>query len=740
MKFRDKRVRGVVVGAGVAAAALASIFTPAAAQTIEEGATESDEIIVTAQRRDEAIQDVPFSISAVGGEEIEALGGNGFETFANRVAGLQAIQTSPTDTQFFMRGVSSGALNFDQIQQSSTVGIYFSDAATDISASNPNFQLFDIDRVEVLRGPQGAIYGAGSMSGAVRIIPTRPDMEEFGVGFGTSFSQTEHGDGSEVYDATINLPIAPGMLAVRGLVYSANYGGFIDDVVTGNDDYDSSLTTGGRVSVRFQPVDRLSVDLLHAWQDTELDGVSSSFLSAGELRGGLGDITDDANALTELNTSYDFGGVTLTAVTGYLQKEQDLDFDAAALPTFFGLPFNSPYSFSTFINVESFSQEVRLQSDNESRLSWLVGAFYSQVDRTMSQAVDIPGVETALGFPAGPAFGTITDRMLAVDFETNNEQIAVFGELRFQVTDQLEVSVAGRYFEAERASNYDDRGLFIGGVFVDDRESTEDGFNPQLNLAYDWSEDNSVYFLASRGFRLGGPNYLIPPGLCEADLLTLGYADAPQDFQSDSLWNYEIGSKNRFADGRGVFNISLYHIDWTDIQSTVQLPCGYNFQQNLGAATVDGLEAELSLRITDSLSIRSSLTLADATLEDSVPQLGVTGGERTPFTPEVAATFAMDYTRALGAGELFVSADLQYISDRTTGVTSLDSFDLDEFTIASLRVGYGSGHWNAYVFANNLFDERAMYDRGSRGLSTVSGEFITYARPRTIGVTLRRNF
>jgi outer membrane receptor protein involved in Fe transport len=725
-----------VLGGGAALMALLG----GGVATAQDGVTTEEEIIVTAQRRAESVQDVPFSVTAVGGEEIEQLGANGFETFANRVAGLQAVQASPSNTQFFMRGVSSGALTFDQIQQSSTVGIYYGDISTDVSGSNPNFQLFDIDRIEVLRGPQGTLYGAGSMSGAVRIVPTRPGLDEFGVGFGTTVSQTANGGMNTVVDATVDVPIVPDQFGVRLMAYSTNYDGVVDNVTSGEEDADSWQAEGGRISVRAVPSPRMTVDLMVAHQNSEQDGTNRTNETLDDFETGAFFSSSDQDTLGELSVAYDFGPVTFTSVTGLLQKSQDFYSDLTQLPgLFLGAP-GLPVIFPTSVEAETLSQEVRLQSNSSGRFQWILGAYYSALDRNLLQTMDIPGIEAVLGFPAGPFFGTITDRVLLTDFQTNNDQFAVFGQIDVDVTDRLSVSVGGRYFEATQDSFYDDRGLFIGGSFQEGIDSSESGFNPRVNIAFEIDEDHNLYAQAARGFRLGGPNYFIPPSLCAGDLAALGYPGQPPGFESDSLWNYEIGSKNSFANGRGVFNVAAYYIDWSDIQSTVRMGCGYNFQQNLGSARVQGLEAEFALQVTDHLSVRSSVTFTDSELQDAVPLLGVLGGERAPQTPEQAASIAIDYARPLGSGEGFVSADVQYVGDRTTGVTILDSFDLEAYTLANLRLGYNQNNWSAYVFANNLFDERAVLDRGTDGLSSVPGSTVTYARPRTIGLTVRRSF
>jgi outer membrane receptor protein involved in Fe transport len=742
------RKLATLLGSGVALVTLAGGSGIAEAQTAD-AAADSEEIVVTAQRRSETIQDVPFSISALGGEELEELGANGFETFATRVAGLQAAQATPVNTQFFMRGVSSGSLGFDQINQSSTVGVYFSDVSSDLSAMNPNFQLFDVNRVEVLRGPQGTLYGAGAASGAIRVVPNRPDLDVAGFGFGATVSETYLGEANQIVDVTANTPIVPGVLGVRGNLYAAEYGGVVDNVVTGEDDEDSVSTFGGRFLVRAEPSTNLVADLLIAYQESELDGLGRSALSLGEFETGSYYTSHDENLLGELSVTYDFGSVSLTGVTGYLDKDQEFDIDVSTFLTFLGLPITTPHTFPNFASATAVSQEIRLQSDADTRFSWLVGAFYSQRDRVIYQYIDAPGASDAFAYPPGPGIGLgpdfgvpdVRDRLALTDFASQRDEYAIFGQFSYDLTDRLEVAVGGRYFDSTQDSQLFGAGIFNGGVLgPDDRTTSETGFNPNINVSYEISGDQSVYALASRGFRLGGVNYTVPLSVCGADLAALGYASAPIDFESDSLWNYEIGSKNQFSNGRGTFNVSAYLIEWSDIQSTVSLPCGVTFQENLGSVEATGLEVEFNYRLTSNLTLRSSLTLASSEFQTSEPALGVVAGQSTAFAPDVAGAVALDYRRPLFGGEGFLSWDAQYVGSRFVGVTTADNYELDEFVLSSLRLGYESDdNWVAYLFVNNLFDERALFDHGS-DFGGTSGDAVTYARPRTVGITLRRDF
>ena len=701
-----------------------------------------EEVVVTAQRRSESVQDVPFAITAISGNALEQLNAsNGFEAIANGVTGLQALQTSPLDTQFFMRGISSGALTLDQVQLQSAVGIYFDESATDLSAMNPNYQMADIDRVEVLRGPQGTLYGAGAMAGAIRIIPRKPDLRELDYGVGVTLSDTDAGSLNQVYDVGLNAPIKPDVFGLRAVAYSSKLGGVVDNVVTGKKDEDGSLSQGGRISLRAQLGERLTADLMFAYQETSLDGSGRSALSLKPYQTGSIFTQNDTNKLAEVALNYHTDKFGVTSITSYLEKDNSIRMDGAGLPTFFGMPFGAPNDFITRLGATSLGEELRVQSRSEGPLQWLVGAFYSKVDRKIFQTIDIPGVEAATGAPLGSMFGNPTDRVLSTYLLTHNSQYAAFGQVSFQISEHVGATAGARYFHGEQNPFVQDQGVLEGGVYIDHRHASDGGINPNLNIAYKFSADHNVYVQAARGFRLGGPNYIVPVSLCGPDLSNLGLSEAPQSFKSDSVWNYEIGTKNTFDGGRVTLNVAGYVMKWADIQQTVKMSCGYFFQENLGRAQVHGVEAEFKTRVTESLTLRANATFTDATLKDPVPVLGIAGGERTPLTPKVAGSAGFDYRIPVGKeSSVFFSGDAEYVGSRTTGVTKLDSYNLAAFTLASVRVGYRRGAWTSYLFANNLFNERAELNKGFDAYGSLPGDYVVYSRPRTIGVTFRREF
>ena len=741
--FKSGLMGGVALIGASAALAQADGQPAADTRSAEEAFTEGRTIVVTAQRREQNIQDVPIAITAIEGEELARLGAAGFSTFADRVPGLQASQPDPLNTQFSIRGTSSGPLIFSQLQQSSTVGIYFDEVAVDVSAANPNFPLIDVNRVEVLRGPQGTLFGAGSQSGVIRTIPNQPDMDAISVGGSATGSFTNEGGFNQSYDAGVNIPIIEGKLALRAIGYAIGTEGFTDNIVSGEKNDNDFNSYGGRAILSFDSGGGFDGYAMFAYQDAELDN-NGNIIDDGRkaLQSGAFNSQQDESIVGELVLRYDFGSVGLTAISGYVGKKQLFRPDAARLPVLFGLPATTPVDFPTNIEADIYSQEVRLQStDSANRFRWLIGGFYQRVERVLGQEITIPGIEVALGFPAGPAFGLGTDQVLGTDFNTENEQVAVFAEFEFDITDRLTLTAGGRYFDASQDSDFVQQGLLTGGVFPSSPETSDSGFNPNFVLNYEINKRSSVYARAAKGFRLGGTNFAVPSIPCATSLAALGLTDAPQDFASDSLWSYELGTKNVFAGGVTV-NAAGYYSEWSDIQTNILLPCGFNFQSNGGRAEIMGGEVEIAVPISRELSIFSSFTYTDATFQEAVPTIGIQVGERAPFTPEIAATFGVDYRKPLSdSSELFFNGSARYQGERFTGVTNTDTFTLDEYVEVDTQIGIEFGNdMSVYVFASNLFDNRSELNASRNNFATTPGLYRVVSRPRTVGLTVRRNF
>lgn len=724
-----------ILGANVA---LAQEGVPSSQEAVLE------EVIVTAQKRTESLQSVPIAITAVSGEDIAALGANGFESFATRVAGTQFLPVSPNNSQFFMRGVSSGATSFDQLQQSSAVGIYFDEVPTDVSGMNPNYQLFDMERIEVLRGPQGTLYGSGSESGAVRVIPRKADLDLFSIGGGLTVSSTEKGGTNRTLDGTVNAPLIAGKLGIRATGYSNHQAGYIDNVVAALKDSNDASMDGGRLALRAKPADPWTIDLLAVYQKTDQDDRNATSTAFSELKRGTlrPEKTADQDQLASAVIRYDAQAFSLTSVTGHQRKSEVYDQSLGGLLPLFGFgPTDFPVNFDTDLDVKTITQELRLQSNSPGKLQWIIGGFFARIERTLFQTIEVPGLDQAAPFlPPASVFGNPPDRVLNTDFATNNRQYAAFGELTYSFNDQVDLILGGRYFKARQRASFVDKGLFEGGIYTDDRKGSEDGFNPKVSVSYKLDKSHQVYLQAARGFRLGGPNYPIPPPLCAADLASIGYGSGePRTFDSDNVWSYELGSKNTLHNGRATLNLSAFMLEWSDVQTTVTLSCGYYFQDNLGKARSRGAEAEFSAAIMPGLQFAVSLTYTDSEFREAIPSIGLDKGTRTAYAPKLSGNISADYSYEWREGRrFFISVDAQHVGQRNTTVTTVNNFALDSFTLANLRTGIRLGPWDAYLFANNLFDKRAEMFRGPSTLPLQPETSLVVARPRTVGVTVRR--
>lgn len=736
-----RKIRGhLAATAGMLLLALALLPThQSRAEGTESAGSALEEVVVTAQRRNENIQSVPISVSVLGGDALEAAGADGLQALANRVPGLQLTEFGPTDTQFVIRGVTTGRVTYEQVSSASPVALYLDDMPIDVQSANPNLQMFDMERIEVLRGPQGTLYGAGAMSGAIKLLPKKPDLSDMNYSGGLTLSSPKNGAVSYNVDAMLNLPIADDKAAIRAVAYRNDFSGYLDNVQLGRDHSDDVTITGGRLSFRGEITPRLTVDLLGIAQNTDVADGTSMLLELGDLKRATGRLEPSGaeSRIGTLSITYDSDSLRLTSATGYQTQRQDSSPYAQGILALLGVPASiTPLYVPTEWGVDNFTQEVRIQSLDAQPLQWIAGVFYGNAKRTFAQVLDAPGIEELAGLPPGQLFGVQTDRLFQSDIRSDQKQLAVYAEGTLRVAEAVDVTVGLRYFDAKQETHFDNRGIFQGGVAVSDARTSESDFNPKASISYSVTPQNLVYVQASKGFRLGGPNYDVPLSLCGSSLEAIGLTEAPKSFKSDSLWNYELGSKNTFGAVR--LNGSIYYIDWKDIQTLVTLPCGYAFTQNYGSATSKGAELELEFQPLEGLTFSGSLTYIDSTFKDANPGAGVSAGDRVPFTPELTGSIAMDLRHPVGNGMVgFVALDANYVDTRTTAAGS-SGYELDSYSLANFRTGLEFDNWQVYLYVNNMSDERAQLYKSFSAWIDQPGDTMLTVRPRTIGITVRK--
>jgi len=685
-----------------------AVLLPAAlnAQVAPTRTATLDEVVVTAQKRSESTQDVPFSVAAMTEQGIQRSGASNIVELARNISGLTITDLGPGQSQVAIRGISAGQVVRDQAGVKESVGIYLDESPISVALFTPDLDLYDLERLEVLRGPQGTLFGAGSSSGTVRYITAQPKLEKFA---GSAQVSGQSGTDSEFGGAVkgaVNLPFGD-QAALRVAGYYNDMAGFIDSVYPGRstrDDVNSGTKSGARVALLIQPTERLSITPRLVYQKLETDGfpridvysILGNPFTTTEPRvtpGERGQVTqlqegiDDDFKLGDLKIEYDFGGVTLTSVSSYTDRKVVVTRDASQLTgsVTYDLTFghatgyfpaevrlNSPLIDST--RLEAFSQELRLASDGEGPFVWLLGGFYQQVDRTYGQNLPTPGYDaillrrfnaTSATFNAPP--NTPYFSHLTYDFQ----QFALFGEGTWRFNDQWSLTGGLRYYHFE-----EDRLLTFAGVFADvgytnqPGSTSSDGFSPRAILAFRPTDDMMLTAQVSRGFRLGGINDPLNVGLCVGNDINI-YGGHPT-WNDEKTQNYELGLKSTLAGGRVQFNAAAFYTDIDGLQVIADAgSCSSRIILNAEARSVGG-EVELFARPNENWDFGLSATYNNAEITKSrlangSPIAGIRKGNRLPTAPEFQAAASATYSWAWSnALEGYLTFTFQHVGSSYT--------------------------------------------------------------------------
>jgi outer membrane receptor protein involved in Fe transport len=722
---------------GLMIAALLMFSSPLLAQSTEnEESTVLEEVVVTATKRGAfSVQDIALSIRALGERELRDKGVQDFTDWANLVPGLTAEDQGPGEKRFIIRGIRSVG--------PATVGVYYDDAVItgfnpedDGGGRNADIRLYDVERIEVLRGPQGTLYGEGSMSGTIRVITNKPDTESFYGSFEAEGAWTEHGGGSAKFNGFANLP-ASETFAVRAVGWYEDESGFIDNVRLGIDDINDEKTYGGRLSARWLASERLTIDASYTAQSTELGGKQRYFPSIGDLETDeyVVDRYEDDLSVLQVAFDYDLGFGNIHGSSAYLDRDVFFRFDSTPLLIFFGVPL--PFALAVTDQPderEIWTNEISLASDLGGRFEYVVGAFYQESKRDFESNVISTDED---GVPNGTE-PDIFGRISSFDID----QLAFFGEATFDITPSLQGLVGIRYFDYAQDS-FSMETLPFGGFDPGEepmpdpvRSASDSDVTYKASLTWFVNDDVNLYALYSEGFRQGGTN-------------STGFGNAiiiPEEFEPDTIDNFELGAKTTWLDGQLIANLSVYRIDWDNIQTQEQEPVqGFNFIGNAGKARVDGFEFELFSQLTSQLQLGIGVGYQDARLTEDQPILEVEtpvgkDGDPIPYVPEWTGNASLQYDFALsGPLDGYFRADYSYTGSSQTQFNDNGEFynEQSSYSVLDLRLTLERGDWRYSIYLDNTFDERAEVTIVENRAVPLS---IFTIRPRTAGISVRRNF
>lgn len=718
-----------------------------------------EEIIVTASRQGEqSIQDIPMSISAINTAALETLGQGGLDDLTRGIPSVSMQSSGPGRNKIDIRGITTGGFDFTDAQDRPLVSVYLDEVPISLAASNPELKVFDLERVEVIRGPQGTLYGAGSMAGTVRYVTTKPDLNRYAGDLQATLSQTEDSDGTNYnVRATANIPILQDRVGFRITGYHGKDSGFIDNVGTGRDDVNSYTTSQVRAALRANVSPDLVIDASFTYMDLEADGLPTGYIGLGDNRTSIlwHEGYEDEMRIYNITADYDLGFADLIGSVSHVSRDN------------FNVIGGNQYLLAAFLwgevvpaqiqvanDISETDVEFRLTSKQDQRLRWTVGAFYQDQSRSVWQFDPSDDFDNRLcalfGAPPG-CYSSLDDGSFAPDADfsglqnLDERQFAIFGEVSYDLTERLTATVGLRYFDWQQ-----DFDLFFGGIFgvsapgvpltTVDSAST-DGVNPRFVLSYDVSDDLMVFAEAARGFRYGGVNQPLPLELCAADLAAAGLTNGPATFGPDSLWSYSIGERSQFLQGALTLNATAYMIDWSDVQSKQFLPnCFYYFIQNEGEIRSQGLEMESNMRVTDRLTLGVNLSLTDSTANGDIQNLGAVDGDRVPYFPRYIAGLNGRYAIPIGGDELAIDGSWAFRGD---SMTRFDQQDPDAREIPAsdyltLAITYRRGNWELGVFGQNLTNGTDILLRGPDSYAPFQpGDTVSWARPRTIGMRFK---
>jgi iron complex outermembrane recepter protein len=681
----------------------------------------AEDVTVTAMKRDETISKTPFSVAAPTEEVLRERGATTLEDVAANVAGFSVQNLGPGQNQVAIRGVSSGQIARDQPGVKESVGAYLDESVVSLSLFTPDLDLFDVARVEVLRGPQGTLFGSGSESGTVRYITNQPELglsKYFGE---VSLSDAHDGSPGGYAKAGFNAPLSS-TAALRVAGYYNRLAGWMDAVqpdLSVKKDVNTGERTGARVALEFAPDEHLTITPRLVYQTVKMDGwnridiyniLANPFtttrpkvtLGDRKLFTQLDEPFNDKFLLGDLNVKYNFGKVLLTSITSATFRDIDVLRDATALTASItggsiGLAekiytLNAPLDDAT--TARAWTEELRLSGGTD-RFQWVGGVFFADSKRNYGQNLLVSGFEAATGIPTR-GLRAPKDSLFFSDLRYKLRQYAVFGEGTLSVTDKFKLTAGLRYYHYK-----EDKEQIFDGIFAQDNTGTSlvsqpgtvkaDGVAPRFIATYQVTETTSFNAQASKGFRLGGINDPLNVPLCTAqDLATFS---GRENWRDEVAWNYEVGSKSRILNGRGSFNVAAYYVDIKDLQVTVTAgSCSSRLIFSVPKARSIGTEIEFSAAPTDRFDFSVSAGYHDAKLRSTVtaPQpsgppiivSGIESGKRLPSVPKFEAALAATYQQPVTETSTgYVTGTYQHIGSRFTQVGDdlLGTLDLTSF-------------------------------------------------------------
>ena len=767
--------------------ATASAQQPGAApdnSTKAQGAGKTEQlesIVVTATKRKEDVTKIPLSVTVIGGDALEEQHITNIVDLTRSVPNLSfsggAAGGGSGLSTIELRGISSQA-------GSSTVGVYLDDVSMStrnlysLGSAEPKF--FDIDHIEVLRGPQGTLYGASSMGGTVKFVSNQPNVKDTESSFSAEASTTKNGAKSNLVNGVYNTPLVPGELGLRLGVQVGKTGGYIDQVSQADPTQvisrgiNSENSVVLKAAMKWTPNARLAITPSVFYQNVRSDGLDVSHLT--DMSGNalppnqtdqlLKEPGTDKLLVPSLTIAYDTGSSDLTSVTSYFRRDFNRTQDGqAANSEFFGccLIGPSPAGLAEAVNalpsavnldnsVRQVSQELRLASkayDGKGLpIVWLAGIYLSDLKTRVTDNEPVFGINaTFASFGASTADPNVLTGAYPNPFPNDNAyfserryaetQASAFGEVTYYLNPALRLTGGARFLQARETLDRDGDFYFANGPQHSSFTGKYHALTPKLAVSWDAGPTNTLFASATQGFRLGGANRAIPYSICGAELSGTYHLSAPPGtFDSDSLWSYEVGSKSNFFNNRLSINASAFYVKWKNIPQDIQWNCTFDFEGNFGRATSKGVEIEARARPMSNLNLALFGGVTRATFDEAVPSINVNAGAELQGVPKWNAGLTGDYRFFSGSSVSgFLRGAARWVgSSRGSFDPNNPDYSRSSYKTVDASVGASFDAWEVSLFAKNLLNDQTVLQRPFV-------QFLTEAyrqRPRTIGLLFSR--
>ena len=740
-----------------------------------------EEIVVTAEKRASTVQETAISMTALSETQLQQAGITGLAGIAQVVPGISMRSAGPGQNEIEMRGLSSSG------GSSATVGFYLDDypltppAAAVVGKVVIDPDLFDLSRVEVLRGPQGTLYGSGSMGGTIKLISNEPKLNKFegsveGIGSGTSGGGFNRGG-----NFMVNIPLIDDRLALRIVGTDKYTEGWLSRIVVdpfpaptnagpcgagwpGCTRGDVTATPaskvipkvnwerlqGGRVELLARPSDDLTVKLIAMYQGIRMGGYNEYDNPPGTTLAhyqpfDLAEPFSDDFRLFAATVTYGLGFADLTSATAYYsRKERQTQDSSEALYSIINLyGFNdtsfTPVGFSEFDTTRQFSQELRLASTGHSALQWIAGAYFSQFESIFEEynASSVFAPLSAGGASANPA---------GIVYQAHNpyhiKQSALFGEASYAFAEGFKLTTGLRWYSFQTEVDEESSGLATASgnatPTLNSFSAASRGFNPKFTLSYEPNKNLNVYGTAARGFRPGGVNQQIPQGIgCNLTAETYG---------PDSIWNYEVGEKAKLLDNRLTINADVYYIRWSSVQQLINQGCGYPLTQNAGVANSYGPELEVNARLTPELTLTASGTYTHAALASVTPALtaanpSFVAGAPILNIPNYTASASLNYAVPVTADYKAVARITESYVGSSTDISYIYE-KLSPYNLVGLRLGAVGDKLSVFAFVDNVTNKHAELGINTTSFDWVIPSLVRVAtnQPRTAGLDIKYQF